>query len=184
MDTISIARQLADLHPSARLPCPACGVSVNADNLAKHLAKVHADFSAVASPWRGRAFLGLLPASITFDGDALVLRRLFQRRVSLPCKLEAGTLIGSRLEAGAASYADDYNMPAETIRIGDYLRLVGDRSITIGCRNDTQFHDHWRREQLVDGGRRRTCHIMLSRPALAAIEYELARRGVLVPQSQ
>ena len=42
MDTLTIAHQLADLHPSARLPCPACGVSVNGDNLAKHLAKVHA----------------------------------------------------------------------------------------------------------------------------------------------
>ena len=48
MDTLTIARQLADLHPRARLPCPACGVSVNGNNLAKHLAKVHADFSSLA----------------------------------------------------------------------------------------------------------------------------------------
>ncbi|HEX5062347.1 MAG TPA: hypothetical protein VFV99_23410 [Kofleriaceae bacterium] len=184
MDTLTIARQLADFHPSARLPCPACGVSVNGDNLAKHLAKVHADFSSLTPPWRGRGWFGLLPASIAFDGDAIVLRRLGQRRVSLPCKLEVGTLVGTRPDAISANQSVDYNTPGETVRVGRYLRLVGDRSITIGCRSATQFHAHWRREQLIDGGRRRSCHVMLSRPALAAIEYELARRGMLVPQSQ
>lgn len=184
MDTISIAGQLAERHPSARLPCPACGASVNADNLAKHLAKVHAGFVAPAPPWRGKGLFGVFPTSIELDGDAFVLRHhlgLARRRVSLPCTLEVGALVGTRPDALTASYADDYNMPGETVRVGRYLRLVGERSITIGCRQDTQFHVHWRRDQLADGGKRRRCDVMLPRPALAAIEYELARRGLLVP---
>jgi hypothetical protein len=125
-----------------------------------------------------------VPASIAFDGDAIVLLRLGKRRVSLPCKLEMGTLVGTRPDAIAANQAVEYNTPGETVRVGRYLRLVGDRSITIGCKHATQFDSHWRREQLADGGRRRSCDVMLPRLALAAIEYELAQRGMLVPATQ
>lgn len=42
MNTTSIARRLAELHPTAMLPCPACAAEVKGENLDKHLRKVHA----------------------------------------------------------------------------------------------------------------------------------------------
>lgn len=39
--SLASARGLAAAHPAAHLPCPACGVSLRADNLEKHLVKLH-----------------------------------------------------------------------------------------------------------------------------------------------
>lgn len=38
---LDTARAMAAAHPQAKLPCPVCAVSLRADNLDKHLAKVH-----------------------------------------------------------------------------------------------------------------------------------------------
>lgn len=40
--TVAVARRLAELHPAAKLPCPACAAEVKGENLDKHLRKVHA----------------------------------------------------------------------------------------------------------------------------------------------
>jgi hypothetical protein len=42
MPTVALARQLAVAHPNSMLACPACPASVDAANLERHLAKVHA----------------------------------------------------------------------------------------------------------------------------------------------
>lgn len=187
MDPITNARELATAHPQARLPCPACGTTVRADNLDRHLAKVHPGATAPGSPWRGRGLLGIAPCRIELDGDALVLHHwlgLGRRAVGLPCAIEVGTLVGTRVDPVTASYADDSNQPGQTVRVGRYLRLIeqrggrGARAITIGCRQDTGFQAHW---GLRDGDRRRRWDLILPRTSLVAIEYELARRGVLVP---
>ncbi|NUO49883.1 MAG: hypothetical protein HOV80_13595, partial [Polyangiaceae bacterium] len=52
--TLAIARRLAAAHPSSKLPCPACGASLRADNLEKHVGKVHgALHSSGATSWAG-----------------------------------------------------------------------------------------------------------------------------------
>ena len=40
--TAAFARRLANQHPVAKLPCPACAAEVKGENLDKHLRKVHA----------------------------------------------------------------------------------------------------------------------------------------------
>jgi hypothetical protein len=175
VETIAIARRLAGEHPHARLPCPVCAVSVNAENVDTHLAKVHPDPATVPPPWRGLGFLGIFPCSLAFDDDAVVLRHslgLGRRTVTLPCVFEVGALFRSQPDAITASYADDTNQPSQLVRAGRYLRFVGDRAITIGCRQAIQ----------LDGGR--SCDLVLSRAAFVAVEYELARRGLLVPATR
>ncbi|PRP92114.1 hypothetical protein ENSA5_51540 [Enhygromyxa salina] len=39
---VEVARQLAAAHPDATLPCPLCPATVKAENLERHLTKVHA----------------------------------------------------------------------------------------------------------------------------------------------
>lgn len=184
-DPIAIARRLAAASPTARLPCPVCAASLDAENLARHLAKVHAGATASAAVrWRGKGFLGLFPCSVGFDGDQLTLRHrlgLATRVVRLPCAIEVGALFGTRVDPITSSYADDANQPTRTVRLGRYVRLVGERSITIGCRHNTQFTSHWDRAGWRDGARRRSTDLVVDREAMVAIEYELARRGVLVP---
>jgi hypothetical protein len=38
---VTTARELAEQHPTAKLPCPECAAEVKGENLAKHLRKVH-----------------------------------------------------------------------------------------------------------------------------------------------
>lgn len=185
MDPTALALQLAAAHPTARLPCPVCATGVNADNLERHLAKVHAGtIASTASSWRGKGFLGLFPCAVVVDGDTFALHHslgLGRRVVRLPCAIEIGALFRTRPDPITASYADDTNQPGQTVRVGRYLKLVGERSITIGCRHNTQFATHWDRTGWQDGGRRRSCDLVIDRTAMVAIEYELARRGLLAP---
>jgi hypothetical protein len=54
--TVAIARRLAAAHPAAKLPCPACGASLRADNFNRHLEKVHgavAPTKHLADSWAG-----------------------------------------------------------------------------------------------------------------------------------
>lgn len=184
MDVVGFARELACAHPSAKLPCPICVVTVKAENLDKHLDKVHARIEASpAASWPGKTLLGLLPCRLVLDGDALVLRRFgLKRRVPLDGVIEVGPIYGSRPAAGMSSYGDDFNVPHETIRTGSYLRITaGSRSITIGSKHGTQFAAHWQRDLWRQGGRRRACDVRVDRTSLVAIEYVLARAGRLVP---
>jgi hypothetical protein len=183
VDVGGFARGLARAHPTAKLPCPVCVVTVKAENLDKHLDKVHAGIEhAAASEWHGKAFWGLVPCALSLDGEALVLRRFGKRRLPLDAVIEIGALLGSRPQAGTSSYADDMNVPYETVRTGSYMRLSsGKTSITIGSAHGTQFAEHWMRGMWKQGPKRRRCDIRVPREALAAIEYVLARSGTLVP---
>jgi hypothetical protein len=183
VDVVGFARELARAHPRARLPCPVCVVTVKAENFDKHLEKVHPSVEhAAATSWRGTALFGLLPCTLTLDGTTLVLRRLGKRRVALDAAIEIGSLTGSRLEAGTSSYADDMNVPSETVRTGSYMRLSSGRtSITLGSPHGTQFADHWMRGMWKLGPKRGSCDIRVPRETLAAVEYVLARAGTIVP---
>jgi hypothetical protein len=180
VDVVAIARELAVAHPRAKLPCPVCGASLKAENLEKHLAKVHSSATvATATRWRGKGALGIAPCSLVIDGDTLVLSHwlgLARRVVRLPCAIEIGGTVGDRHVAGMSTYHDEMNVPSETVKTGSYVRFG---EITIGCKQDTLFAEHWR--GWTRGKRRGGVDITIARGALVAIEYVLAKRGVLVP---
>lgn len=180
VDRVAIARELAAAHPRGKLPCPVCSTSVKAENLEKHLAKVHSNATvAIGTKWLGKGVLGIAPCSLVLDGDTLVLSHwlgLAKRVVRLPCAIEIGDTVGERPAAGMAGYQDDMNVPTETVRTGSYVRFG---EITIGCKQDTLFAEHWR--GWTRGKRRKRVDITIAREALVAIEYALAKRGVLVP---
>ncbi len=184
--SIASARRLAADHPSAKLPCPICAASLNAENLDKHLAKVHPGAADVAPPWRGKGALGLFPCSLTIDGDSVVLRHtlgLFRRVVPLPCSVEGGSLWRSRPDAVMTSYADDMNVPHVDVRAGRYVKVQCPRSriaIAVGCRGGSALAAHW--TGWTQGGKRRGVDVVVSREAMVALEYELAGRGLLVPR--
>jgi hypothetical protein len=170
-DAVDVARRLGAAHPEAPLPCPVCAASVKGANLDGHLRKVHAE---MPPPPATRGF--------TLDGDRAVLVRwlgLSRRIVALPCPVEIGARTGRRPDAVMASYADDMNVAAETVKVGRYLRLAGDRAITIGCAGNTGMTRHWRGWR--DGGPARRCDLVVGREAMVAIEYALAARGMLLP---
>ncbi len=68
---IDTARSLAAAYPTAMLPCPVCAVSLKAAHLDHHLAKVHGNAAAAATPWRGTD-RRVIWTAITFVGVALV----------------------------------------------------------------------------------------------------------------
>jgi hypothetical protein len=176
--TTSIAREVAEAHPEARLPCPVCGNTLAARNMGSHLMKVHAgDEGGVGGAWRGRRWL-VFPATVVHEDGAIVLRTMLgRRRVTLPCSVEVGALVRARPEAGMSSYADDYNVPHETVRVGSYVRL-GD-AITIGCKSSANVKAHWTGWQ--QGPKRRGVDVMIDRRARVEIEYVLATAGALRP---
>lgn len=161
----------------ARLPCSICAASVDEDNLPAHIAKVHANVAPLPG-WHGKRW-GLFGASLALDGEAIALKTLLgTRRVALPCTVELGSLVGERTEAGMASYADEMNVPSETVRKGWYLRLGG--RITIGCRRTNNVKAHW--EGWTQGPRRRVPDLVVDRRVLVEIEHALARAGALRPR--
>ena len=174
MATVStVAHELAAAHPQAKLPCPICANTLNASNLASHVAKVHAGARPV--PWRGRRW-GILPARLALAEGAIVLKTLLGKRVvSLPCTVQVGALVGSQVSAGMTSYADDMNVPATTVKTGWYMRL-GDR-ITIGCKTAANVKAHWTGWE--PGPQRRITDAIVERRVLVEIEYALAAAGAL-----
>jgi hypothetical protein len=169
MPATSAAPALAAAHPAAMLPCPVCAASVKGENLAGHLGKQHGGDGAAALPPR----LRVEPGSIT-------LRRRFglgRRRVALPARVEVGGLKKGRVSAGMTGYADDYNVPYDSVPAGTYLRLTNGGSITIGCRTSTDVRRHW--TGWTQGRRRQTAHLRLDAPAFVRVQYALAEQGVL-----
>ena len=183
MDAIATARTLAAAHPAAMLPCPICAASLKAENVERHLGKVHPDARNAETRWAGKGALGLAPVQLSLDGDAVVLRHwlgLATRRVTLPCAIEVGALWGERMAAPMG--APETTEAATPVRTGRYLRLVGDdASITIGATQSTQFPTHWARRGWREGGKRRGCDIRVPVTAMLALEYLLASRALLVP---
>lgn len=123
--TAAIARRLAVAHPSSKLPCPACGVSLRADNVDKHLSKLHAALdSTAASSWSGadgRAIRPLLAVTALWTipwGVALVLLPDAFFRVPLVGLLAGLIVVGALL---ALHYLE--RLPARLTLSGDELRL-------------------------------------------------------------
>ncbi|MBZ0234548.1 MAG: hypothetical protein K8M05_19610 [Deltaproteobacteria bacterium] len=175
----TLARELAASSPDAKLPCPVCASTLAARNLEAHLAKVHGSDNGGGGggPWRGRRW-AIFPATLHHHDGSIVLRTLLGRRaVKLPCSVEVGTLVGVRPAAGMASYADDYNVPHDTVRTGAYLRL-GD-AITVGCRGGANVKAHW--AGWTQGPRRRRADLIVDRRARVELEYVLAAAGALRP---
>jgi hypothetical protein len=180
-DPISIARSLAAAHPNAKLACPVCAVSLKAENLDRHLAKVHASATASSAPWPGKGFLGLFPCSLAIERESLILHHrlgLARRIVALPCHIEAGSRVRKQGDAIMSSYSELNNSYSEA-RDGRYLRLTNGRSITVGCKHDTMFTKHWDRADWTQGRTTRRVDIVVDRAALVGLEYALAERGML-----
>lgn len=94
MNLADTARRIAKSHPDALLPCPLCASSVKGENLASHLAKVHAGAEPppgalpraridTVPAWRGvdaRALVTLLFLMIPFAGASVATMALEQPR--------------------------------------------------------------------------------------------------------
>ena len=227
---IATARELAKAHPEGKFPCPVCANTLKAENLDKHLGKVHPGATDPASPWRGKDYriivtalflipvgvaigaaivaatpvsaesltgfriiagcsgpflllalvglTGIFRGSVAIAGDRVRLRHSFllRRTVKLPCAVEAGGLWGGRSDGVLP--ASEYNQPSTPIQIGNYVRLHGDGgSIIVVCRTSTQLREHW--TGWTQGPKRHVCHLVVDRQAMVALEYALAKRGVL-----
>jgi len=118
---IATARDLARRHPRAKLACPICATSLAAENLDKHLAKVHPGALDVAAPWRGKDYrivltaLLLIPIAIA-AGVAIV----FAADVS-------NDLNQFRIVAGAGGSFLVLALVGMTGWFPGWLRLDGDR---------------------------------------------------------
>lgn len=141
------------------------------------------------SPWQGKTLFGLVRCAIAVDPRGASFRRAFGlggRTIAFPWRIEIGALARTELDPVMSSYADDLqmNVPSTTVRAGRYLRLVGDRSMAVGCRQGTDFKAHWRRDGWTEGGRRRATDLIVDRQVFVAIEYALAHLGLLVPMTR
>lgn len=128
------------------------------------------------------AFMGATRATLTLDGDALVLRHslgLGRRVARLPCAPTVGTI--ERPPADAAGGAYDVGPGGPPVPAGWYLQVGG---VTVGCRQSTGFRDHWHPGGWRAGGRRMTYDVLVTREVMVAIEYALAARGALSPAAR
>lgn len=128
------------------------------------------------------AYFDRLTARLALDGDVLRLRYcfgLFTRSVRLPAALEVGALVQFRADP---LISDEVHAPGHDETVGHYLRLSdGARHITVACTHKSGFRSHW--SGWRPGPRRRAWDITLDRPALAALEYQLAARALLSPKT-
>lgn len=127
------------------------------------------------------AYLGAPRATLSLTDDTLVLRHslgLGRRVATLPCALVTGALVGGRPDLATSAYATDPN--PRPVRRGGYLQ-VG--AITIGCRASTSLRAHWDPRGWRAGDARWTCDVVVSQEVMVAIEYALAARGALSPNT-
>jgi hypothetical protein len=184
LEIAGVARALGGAFPAARLPCPVCAASVKGENVASHLAKVHPGAQPAGAPWAGKGALGVFPCTLELDDRGFALRHwlgLARRVVPVPCAIAVGALVGHRADPIMASYADEMNVGTEPVRAGRYLRLGGARSITIGCRRNTQFAAHWRADGWTRGAPTGSTDLVVGVDAMVAIEYALVSLGLLAP---
>ncbi|KIG18572.1 hypothetical protein DB30_00257 [Enhygromyxa salina] len=101
IQAVATARRLAGAHPQATLPCPGCAASVKAQNLERHLAKLHAGALQAAGGETQRVTLGgadrwiVRPAIGLVVVWAVVVTGVFASGVALTNPLMAG--IGAAL---------------------------------------------------------------------------------------
>jgi hypothetical protein len=123
--TLAIARRLAAANPAGKLPCPACGASLRADNFDKHLAKVHAALQTTgATSWAGadgRASRSLLAVMLTWTiGWFVVLAILPDAYFRGPLLAILVGLVGF---GGLIVLASMERLPARLTLAGDELRV-------------------------------------------------------------
>lgn len=120
---ISVARDLATRHPTARLPCPVCAAPLRADNLDKHLQKIHPSAPPSTTRWRGtdrRAIRPLLVFSILCALGVGVL----QGALAIPLDpLQIALLTGMSLALTLIFVAWLGHLPARLSLVGDTLTL-------------------------------------------------------------
>lgn len=120
---ITIARDLAARHPTARLPCPVCGTPLRADNLDKHLSKTHPNAAPSSQRWRGadrRAIRPLLALTILCALGVATL----QGALAIPLDpLQIALLVGMSLFLVLIFLAWLGHLPARLSLDGDVLTL-------------------------------------------------------------
>ena len=123
--TVAIARRLAAAHPAAKLPCPACGASLRADNVEKHLGKVHGEARATATDsWAGADHKVLRPLAVLtilvgLAGGALLAVLPDEHAQVIAGATAAGLFVGLGL-IGLAAFD---RLGARLTLEGDLLRL-------------------------------------------------------------
>lgn len=123
--TVAIARRLAAAHPAAKLPCPACGASLRADNVDKHLGKAHGEARATATnSWTGADRKVLRPLAVLtilvgLAGGVLLAVLPDERAQVIAGATAAGLFVGLGL-IGLAAFD---RLGARLTLEGDQLRL-------------------------------------------------------------
>lgn len=179
-----------------------CPADVHAANLDRHLNKVHrAELHASgqdgALRLRGTdrriarvavvlimaAGLGAFGARLELVGEQLRLRWLFglgARAVTLPAKLETGTLLERKT---SAMHIQRDNSEGKAVPVGTYLRLRGGGgSITIGVKQAGGPGKRWAQGGWAKAKKTRWVDIEVDRAGLVALEYHRATRRQLMPR--
>lgn len=124
---------------------------------------------------------GRLQARMTLGQESLCLRHslgLRRRSVLLPAKLEVGAA-WEKWRTGQRVGEDVYWTNHGDRRVGGYLRIFGgSQSITVITSN-TSVKEYWSPKGLRTGPKRFRGDIRLEAHEFVALEYLLARRGML-----
>ncbi|MEZ4407889.1 MAG: hypothetical protein R3A52_15655 [Polyangiales bacterium] len=124
------------------------------------------------------AFVGVMRATLSLDGDAITLRHtLGLGRVT--ARLSSAITVGPLVARRASVVSPDHDPDPVTTRTGWYLRLG---PLVVGCRQSTSFASHWSERGWTRGPRRFTCDVIVPQRVMVALEYALASRGALTPK--
>lgn len=128
----------------------------------------------------GLSACGLLPATMTYDGESLRVRSflgLERKVVPLSAALEIGSIWERQ---GGASDGDTSWWPAEgERRKGRYLQIRGPRTTITVMARKAPLGEYWRTDELKGGPRRYWSDIRISSEGFVALEYLLASHGML-----
>ena len=125
-----------------------------------------------------------LPATLSLEGDRLVLRYCFgllRRTATLP---PAGVEVGTLLEARRTVHIPiEYETAHDDVSIGTFMRLRSEAGVLVlASRKGTAIRKHW--QGFTAGAAARVWDITIERSAMVAIEYLLAQRGALAPRAK
>jgi hypothetical protein len=165
---IGVTAAIAALGPALNQPIPSAIVG--------GLGVACVGFIALAS-------LGAFKARLELVGEQLRLRWLFglgSRAVTLPAKLETGTLLERKT---SAMHTQRNTSEGEAVAVGSYLRLRGGGSITIGVKPAAGLGKRWAQGGWTKAKKTRWVDIEIDRMGLVALEYHLAARRQLMPRS-
>lgn len=130
----------------------------------------------------GLALLGVFPARLELYADRVCLRwglGLGTGVIWLPAQLSAGRTRETRTVAGSHQYE---SAPGEDVDAGPYLQLTNDaRNLIVGCASGAGLQKRWVEDGWHRGPTLRRRDITLDRRGMLAVEYHLARLGMLRP---